>query len=215
MQANSAQLRRIESGELPMTPIVAKLQAEIDSKKAMRDAINTEIVELETALKVVDKAGLDDLETALKVLKRLADDEDDDEEEDDRRQPDNKAPEKRGFIPPKPATSELAGKTIMEAAMMVLSEHPRRPMHFREIATDAIRRGYQSGRDTDGETVITSFGQTLRREAYREGNPIVAHGGGRFSYLPPPEKKENSQHDATQSEETPQESSAKMPKLFD
>lgn len=74
-------------------------------------------------------------------------------------------------------TTEFADKTILEASVQILREAKGRPMHYREIAAEAVGRGYSSGRDKSYKSLERSFWDTLRRRA---GDEVVFEGKGKF-----------------------------------
>lgn len=63
-----------------------------------------------------------------------------------------------GFFP-------YLGKTIAECSRAILRENGNKPMHYHEIARQAMDGGYSSGRGTEEpeKTTPRSFEQTLRR----------------------------------------------------
>jgi HB1, ASXL, restriction endonuclease HTH domain len=58
--------------------------------------------------------------------------------------------------------NSFSGKTMAECAERLLRE--RGPMHYREVAEEAIRRGYRSTKGGSPDTLASSFWATLSRK---------------------------------------------------
>jgi hypothetical protein len=79
--------------------------------------------------------------------------------------------------------NDLTGKTISEAAAVILGEHPDRPMHYARVARIALQRGYRATRsDSSEETVVRSFRQIMQRDANKSGSNILGLGQGMYTY---------------------------------
>jgi HB1, ASXL, restriction endonuclease HTH domain len=113
-------------------------------------------VEAEIAKK---QAELAELEAALRVLLRLSG-----------------SGEKSGYIQGSVplsnnvVRSSLAGRTIIQAAEIVLREHKNQPMHFRAIAQEALKRGYTGRATGDRDSVEHRTAQSFWASMYRSEN---------------------------------------------
>lgn len=117
-----------------MTDILAQVEQQIEEKRA-------ELAELETTAKVLRRlAGNGQVPEPVKNV------------------PVPVAPRQQG---PTPTGSELAGKDVREAAIAVLTGG--KALHYKVVATEAIRRGYRSGRGTGAETAARTFWATMKR----------------------------------------------------
>jgi transaldolase len=176
----------------PVRAIEAKLQrkraerelldAEIRQKATKREAITAEIAKLDSALEVYreleneaaggrNQAG-ELFEVILPPFIPLP------------------ASETSSATPTQSSLSErhnLAGCTIVEAAVQVLKEIDGNAAHYRKIAEEAVKRGYR-GRQADFEVTATSFYQTLLRESHG-GGPIQMTKQGVFSLRDSAESK--------------------------
>ena len=70
---------------------------------------------------------------------------------------------------------DLSEKTIMECAEIILSE--KGTMLYRDVAEEALRRGYSSQKGGNAATVTRSFWATMNRAKDR----LKSNGGGRYS----------------------------------
>jgi hypothetical protein len=153
-----------------MSELLQKLEKKLASKKIERDRLDAEIAELEIAARVLrglmeDGQSASGNGTSSSIGQSLP--------------PPPLDPKDKGEDP----RADLAGTTILEAATRILQDHDG-PLHYRVIALLAHERGYRSPRDTEPETVATSFSQMLRR-ASQLGDRVVATGGGIFRLRQP------------------------------
>jgi hypothetical protein len=118
----------------------------------MRDLLK----ELESEL-AQKRAELAELETAIRVVRRRVEAKPEADNGTVGNAPHEPSPTvKDAEHSPPPA------KTITEWAVEILSE--RGPMHFKEVSTEAIRRGYTSPRGTDTEAAHRSFWAMMNRK---------------------------------------------------
>lgn len=143
---------------------------EIDAKRRELAAIETEADDMERAiavLRVIPDHSLASLESAARVLRRLAGDA------NHNATVEKAAPSTNGVhtvLTHQPRKQDLAGMTIEQAAIQILTENHGNPVNSRWLAEQAIGRGYTSGRkDTDRKKVVRSFSQTLGRIAQKQG----------------------------------------------
>ena len=75
------------------------------------------------------------------------------------------------------SVGDLAGKTVAQAAKIILMEHVEESMHFSEIAAEMLHRGYRSGRSNPfPATSVASILNTRPSE-------FENMGGGRFKLV--------------------------------
>jgi hypothetical protein len=80
---------------------------------------------------------------------------------------------------------DLARKTALDCALVILKERMPGSVHFRQLAAEAVGRGYRSPKgNTDLDTIERTFWDTLRRVKHDPDVPIVFEGNGLFRFEP-------------------------------
>lgn len=74
---------------------------------------------------------------------------------------------------------DLAGKTALECAKIILTGNNNEPMHFSAIAKEALRRGYKGRGDGDRDQVETRTIQSFWAALHRS-NDFLKAGRGNY-----------------------------------
>jgi hypothetical protein len=129
-----------------MSSVLERLEAAIAAKQAELARLQGELSELETAARVLHTFEADDARPAAEA----------------RTTPIIPVPANttNGVADTAP-NADAAGKTIKDWAFDILVD--RGPLHYREIAEEAVRRGYRSARDSGEATIVRSFWAILNR----------------------------------------------------
>jgi hypothetical protein len=164
--------------ERSMADSLAKIRAKLQQKAALRDALNAEITRLEAAASVLSELEAEDEEKSAQLTTLPA-----------------LAPSRSDVAVPvavpaavltqngvseRPQQDDLSRTTIVEAAVAVLKDKDKKTAHYRAIAEEAYQRGFR-GRKGNLPTVITSFYQTLVRDAQQAGSQFRMTGQGYFA----------------------------------
>lgn len=149
---------------------IRKIEGKLAAYKLKRESIDAEINRLEIALGVVRELENDAAFESEEPIRRIPVERNG---HDHHVEPENIKTPLSSSAPDK----EMAGMTIMEASLRILEENKGQSIHFREIARQAIARGYDSGRSKDASSIVMSFSQILRREAQKGGKVESEHGG--------------------------------------
>jgi hypothetical protein len=117
------------------------------------------------------RAELAELEIAIRVHRRI---------ESETRNGEDVSEKTRASKSHTATTEDLSGKTMRECAEIILAE--KAPLGYREVAAEAMRRGYRSPKGGDENSVTQSFWATMNRAKER----FRSEGDGKYSLVQSP-----------------------------